>query len=233
MAIVTPATIEAQPIIRGIQAVGSVNIIYSYNGGNLTLPTGWVFGSKKAGDTIPAGKLDIAGFRLDGEFVRAVQQISSSVVIPILGGGGVALTNNNRTGTLTFTCAKVSTPDVTSDATNPGQMFTPGGSGIGVVDNKPVYDMVFIAQLQQAQSGGDSIGSTLNVKFNFCGLQTNIVFEGCTVATVDPIALSGNDAASYQVVWNYLNWYPVYGDYTNKTGQTAIASTPGDSSSGS
>ena len=191
-----------QPIIRGIQAVGAVDILYKYNstGGTLTLPSVMTLGGKAASIDTSKG-IELAGFRLDGEFLRAVQQIASSVVIPVLGGGGVALTNNNRTGTLTINCAKVSTPD-TSD----GKMYTPEGSAIGVVDSRTVYDMVFIAQAQQAQSGGDSVGSTICVCFDFCGLLTRIQFEGCTIATVDPIGLAGNDAASYQVAINYLNW---------------------------
>lgn len=201
-----------QPIIRGIQAVGSVSIMYTYNGTDniLALPAGFKIAGKEDIKINTSGGISIAGFRLDGEFLRAVQQIASSVVIPILGGGGVALTNNNRTGTLTLNCAKVSTPDPKDEGSaigsGTGKMYTSQGSEIGVADGETVYDMVFIAQVQQAQPGGDSVGSTIKVIFDFCGLTTVIQFEGCTIATVDPIALTGNDAASYQVVINYLNW---------------------------
>lgn len=192
-----------QPIIRGIQAVGAVDIWYKYGGGSLTLPSVMTVDGKAMTIDTSAG-IKLAGFRLDGEFLRAVQQIASSVVIPILGGGGVALTNNNRTGTLTINCAKVSTPDPDGS----GKMYTPttNPSGIGVVDNDTVYDMVFIAQAQQAQSGGDSLGAKILVSFQFCGRTTRIQFEGCTIATVDPIGMSGNDAANYSVAINYLNW---------------------------
>ena len=96
----------SQPIIRGIQAVGAVDIFYKYNSvdGVLNIPSSLI----KLGDgTNQSVNTDtgiaVAGFRLDSEFLRAVQQIASSQVIPILGGGGVALTNNNRTGTLSLT----------------------------------------------------------------------------------------------------------------------------------
>lgn len=220
----------SQPIIRGIQAVGAVDILYRYNSHNNELPLmsdaislgveGVLHESIKT-----EGGISLAGFRLDGEFLRAVQQIASSVVIPVLGGGGVALTNNNRTGSLTINCTKVSTPsngdhyDSYTDAN--GQEVPAGfasqqgemvhGAGFGPVNaDDHVYDMVFIAQCQQAVSGGDSVGSTIAVCFQFCGVTTIIQFDGCTIASVDPIGLSGNDASSYSVVINYLNWKAFY-----------------------
>lgn len=226
----------SQPVIRGIQAVGAVDILYRYNSGDNKLPLtpgaislgveGLGEGDKEAIDT--TGGIRLAGFRLDGEFLRAVQQIASSVVIPVLGGGGVALTNNNRTGTLTINCSKVSSPSngdyvpesMDADgqtvpakwASQQGEMIH--GSGFGPVGaDDHVYDMVFIAQCQQAVSGGDSVGATLAVCFQFCGTTTIVQFDGCTIATVDPIGLSGNDAAAYSVAVNYLNWKVFY----NKT----------------
>lgn len=201
----------SQPIIRGIQAVGAVDIIYGYNGnsGKLTLPAELM----KLGDNTETvidtkGGIPVAGFRLDGEFLRAVQQIASSVQVPILGGGAVALTNNNRSGTLNINCTKTSTP--TPDASNgqnpAGTMYRPDtGAAIGPNRNG-VYDLVFLAQVQQAQPGGDSEGATIKVVFDFCGLTTTISFEGCTIASVDPVGLAGNDAVNYNVSINYLNW---------------------------
>lgn len=205
----------AQPIIRGIQAVGAVDIWYHYNSadGKLPLPNNLIVMGDGSNQSVDTGAtlsdgVKVAGFRLDSEFLRAVQQIASSQVIPILGGGGVALTNNNRTGSISFTCAKVSTP--TTDGANTGSMYSQAGSAIGVENGEVVYDMVFLAQAQQAALGGDSVGSTLDVCFQFCGKNTIVQFEGCTVATVDPIGLAGNDAANYNIVWNYLNWKVKY-----------------------
>lgn len=223
-----------QPIIRGIQAVGGVEIWYRYNNpAGLTLPGTIQLNADKAGGTSLAktGSADgvsLAGFRLDSEFLRANPQIASSIVIPILGGGGVALTNNNRTGQLNLTCAKVSTPSSTTDAE--GSMYTPGGtSAIGVVGDATVrdnqYDAVFVAQVQQSQEGGDSEGATICINFNFCGINTQIQFEGCTVATVDPIGLAGNDAANYNIVWNYLNWRVNYN--AQASGESGQAVTSG------
>ena len=199
----------SQPIIRGIQAVGAVDIEYQFNGNDhkLLVPKDLmqINGQEIEGiDT--SGYVSVAGFRLDGEFLRAVQQIASSVQIPILGGGSVALTNNNRSGTLNINCTKTSTPS--PDAASGGAvgaMYRPGGANIGP-NRDNVYDLVFLAQLQQAQTGGDSEGATIHVIFKFCGLYTVIEFQGCTIASVDPVGLAGNDAVNYGVSINYLNW---------------------------
>ena len=234
----------SQPIIRGIQAVGAVDIKYRYNSsdGKMTLPAGVMqLGSTGTAEnnTIDTSTgVDVAGFRLDSEFLRAVQQIASSVQIPILGGGAVALTNNNRSGALTINCTKTSTPtpgngvaevkdpngNVTTQAqantANVGEMYHEGSIG---PNRDKVYDLVFLAQVQQAQTGGDSVGATIQVCFAFCGMNTIISFEGCTVANVDPLGLSGNDAVNYNVVFNYLNWTVNFSTDQTTNPLTAIA----------
>lgn len=232
----------SQPIIRGIQAVGAVDIKYEYNSSDhvLSLPTSVMrIAGKTTGDGIKIstkGGVPVAGYRLDSEFLRAVQQIASSVQIPILGGGAVALTNNNRSGTLSINCTKVSTPsvgttypndvyegekkvhskgDLVAEAT--GAMLH--GNGLGPIGAE-AYDLVLLAQVQQAQPGGDSVGATITVDFMFCGLHTTIQFQGCTIANVDPLGLAGNDAANYNVQINYLNWTV---NFSNDNG-TAVVS---------
>lgn len=217
----------AQPIIRGIQAVGAVDITYEYNSADhkLSLPNTIQIDGSSAPVIETEGGIPVAGYRLDSEFLRAVQQIASSVQIPILGGGAVALTNNNRSGQLSINCTKVSTPaaaetydkEVRDEVTgkiihNAGDLVAGSagamvkGNGIGPISDGAVYDLVFLAQIQQAQPGGDSVGATLTVDFMFCGLHTTIQFQGCTIANVDPLGLAGNDAANYNVQINYLNW---------------------------
>lgn len=215
-----------QPIIRGIQAVGSVQILYKYNSADnkLPIPSAIKFGDGKVTEIATGTGIPVAGFRLDSEFLRANPQIASSFTIPILGGGGVSLTNNNRTGQLNLVCAKVSTPVPSQSytvgegaaakehkaSTPVGSMYSPEGSAIGVYGGGEYYDMVTLAQIQQAQEAGDSVGATITLNFKFCGLLTTITFEGCTVATVDPIGLAGNDAVNYAIVFNYLNWVVEY-----------------------
>ena len=213
-----------QPIIRGIQAVGQVKVLYRYNlteNGTefyMPVPTNLIqILDDAAAD--PIGKIpmgtsgvEVSGFRLDSNFLNAAQQIASSAVIPILGGGGVALTNNNRTGSITFTCAKVSTPvhgnQGAGDVNNSpaGRMFGGDAQGIGIRDGRIAYDMVTLAQIQQAQPGGDSVGANILIGYEFCGKKTQLIFEAVTIADVAPLTMSGNDAATYNITINYLNW---------------------------
>lgn len=207
-----------QPIIRGVQSVGAVQILYRYNfkdtddSYKLPIPSTIKLLKSTAVTDINCGKGDgipIAGFRLDSEFLRANPQIASSFTIPVLGGGGVALTNNNRTGTLSLVCTRVAAPDIAATSTSDaGRMVgaTSGSNGLGVLDQGNYYDFVTIAQCQQGQEGGDSYGAQLTLKFKFCNVLTTVVFEGCTIATVDPLGLAGNDAVNYAIAVNYLNW---------------------------
>lgn len=209
-----------QPIIRGVQSVGAVQILYryNYNAGTVANPeyklplVSSIKLDKSDNEYIdtPDPGIAVAGFRLDSEFLRANPQIASSFTIPVLGGGGVSLTNNNRTGTLNLVCARVSAPDIeASDTSDIGRMLgnKSGSNGLGVLNtDKNYYDFVTLAQIQQAQEGGDSYGAQITIKFKFCNVLTTLVFEGCTIASVDPIGLSGNDAANYAIAVNYLNW---------------------------
>ena len=243
-----------QPIIRGIQAVGAVEIYYKYNGRYLVLP-GSLMRIHDAQGTIDTGTgkgVQVAGFRLDSEFLRASAQIASSFMIPILGGGAVALTNNNRSGTLSLRTTKVSTPawsedsvttettpvtiDPDTGATTPiegaesvlttytgvgaGAMLSVAGSGLGVLGNQKVYDLTFLLQAQQAQEGGDDVGATITVAYKFNGFCTTLEFQGCTVASIDPIGLAGNDAVDYNASINYLNWTA---NYTNESNTTVVS----------
>jgi hypothetical protein len=193
----------AQPIIRGIQAIGSVAITYTYNAKGTThrlaIPTTFTFGDKAGGFIDTDGGVEITGFRLDGEFLRAAQQIATSYVIPLLGGGGVALTNNNRSGTLSISSTRVSSPQVDPDEKKVAAMA-------GLDGGQRAYDLVLLAQCQQAADGGDSVGADIEVKFDFQGKGTTITFESCTVADVSPVALAGNDTPNYNVSYNYLSW---------------------------
>jgi hypothetical protein len=195
----------AQPIIRGIQAVGNVDILYEFNGGTLKTPPLWGDTNGFAQDIDTAGGVRVAGIRLDSEFMTAAQQIASSAVIPLLGGGGLALTNNNRTGTLSINCTRSSSPDTTDNMMMTGNNASGGVFGVGVAGGE-YYDLTILAQYQQGQTGGDSFGSTISVIFDFNGMGVRVQFLGCTVSNVAPLVLSGNDAANYSVVFNYLDW---------------------------
>lgn len=214
-------TVVPQPIIRGIQAVGSVDISYKYNSsdGLLVFDPDIINIREKDADATATSQytaidtshfIHLAGFRLDSQFLQAAQQIASSAVIPILGGGGLALTNNNRTGSVTINCTRVGVPQCGKAAGTDTAATVDGRLGkinaMGVLGDGAYYDMTMIAQMQQAQAGGDSCGSTIRVSFKFMGYSTTIEFQCCTIANVAPVRLAGNDASDYGVQINYLNW---------------------------
>lgn len=210
-------SVDQQPIIRGIQTVGAVQILYRYNKlkeGSTTeyelpMPRDLIAINARAdvkAIPIPAAGIPVAGFRLDSEFLRANPQIASAFVTPILGGGGAALTNNNRTGTLNIVCTKVAAPDINAEAAAAGKMIGGTDSALGVLSSGNYYDMVTLAQIQQAQPGGDSYGARLDIKFSFCGVDCIVRFEGVTIASVDPLGLAGNDLPNYAIAMPYLNW---------------------------
>ena len=244
-----------QPIVRGIQAVGSVKVYYKYNGGKLVLnsqamrlgaqsSTTIDFSSSGTGVDTNFG-VQCTGFRLDGNFLDANQQVPSSSQIPLLGGGAVALTNNNRSGTLTINTTRVGSysatgengtektftydPDPSVSGDEETITYTSGASavgalertsGLGPVDSSiPYYDLILLLQAQQGVAGGDAWGSTITIVFAFNGSYTIVQFQGCTVASIKPLTLSGNDAADYAASINYLNWTVRYSSST----ETAVS----------
>lgn len=213
----------SQPIARGIQAAGAVNVWYRYNGpgGLLPVPSTIKIQDKDGArvtqiDT--SARIRLCGFLLDQDFLKANPQVASSAVFPVLGGGGVAVTNNNRTGQLVLVCTKVSTPRTESGAMAPMEEVEGADGkyydGIGITpdgDYKNSYDATLISQIQQAQlGGGDSYGATICVEFMFNGRKTSLEFQGCTVSSVEPITLSGIRPGTYPIAWNYLNWGATY-----------------------
>lgn len=203
-----------QPIIQGIEAVGSVSIKYRYNSsdGSLPIPTSVIQVNGTETKSIATGTgtgVECTGFRLDGTFLDANPQIASSFMIPMLGGGAVALTNNNRSGTLTINTTRVSLP------TTEGKIPTIGtDSSVGFIASSDTvmeaYDLTFLLQCQQGATGGDSVGSTITITFKMGSASVVFQFLGCTVASIKPLALSGNDAVDYAASINYLNWTVAY-----------------------
>jgi len=142
---------------HSVQAVGGVTITYLHTG-------------------IDAAAITIQGFKLQSQFLNAENAIDNSVIIPILGGGSIQLTNNNIAGTITFNCTRVS--DKIADG-----------------------DIVTIAQKQV--SIGDSVGATIAITWPFNGATFSITFYNCTVKRVPAARLAGNDAPDYSVQFNY------------------------------
>lgn len=115
----------------------------------------------------------IAGYRLEGQMVQAQQAMDSSKIIPLANGDTITITNNNGSGSLTFNVTKT------------------GATG----------DMVKIANY--LKKAGDSVGGTIRITQEINGKTEAKTFTACTVRGCPPLNIQGNDAADYQVVWNY------------------------------
>jgi hypothetical protein len=117
----------------------------------------------------------IAGFRLEGQMVQAQQAMDSSKIIMLANGDTITITNNNGAGSLTFNVTKT------------------GAAG----------DMVKIANF--LKKAGDSVGGTIRITQEVNGKTEGVTFTACTVRTCPPLNIQGNDAADYQVVWNFAD----------------------------
>ena len=115
----------------------------------------------------------IDGFRLEGQMLQAQQAMDSSKIIALANGNSLTITNNNGAGSLTF----------------------------NVVKTGSVGDMVKIANY--LKKVGDSVGGTIRITQEINGRTEGQTFTACTVRTCPPLNIQGNDAADYQVVWNY------------------------------
>ena len=115
----------------------------------------------------------IDGFRLEGQMVQAQQTMDSSKIISLANGNTLTITNNNGSGSLTFNVVKT------------------GNAG----------DMVKIANA--LKKAGDSQGGTIRITQEINGKTEGQTFTACTVRSCPPLNIQGNDAADYQVVWNY------------------------------
>lgn len=117
----------------------------------------------------------IDGFRMEGQMVQTQQAMDSSKVICLANGNTITITNNNGAGTLTFNVVKTATAG----------------------------DMVKIANF--LRRAGDSVGGIIRITQEVNGTTEAVTFEACTVKSCPPLNIQGNDAADYQVVWNYGN----------------------------
>lgn len=115
----------------------------------------------------------IDGFRLEGQMVQAQQAMDSSKVIALANGNTLTITNNNGAGSITF----------------------------NVVKTGSVGDLVKIANA--LKKAGDSQGGTIRITQEINGKTEGQTFVACTVRSCPPLNIQGNDAADYQVVFNY------------------------------
>lgn len=120
----------------------------------------------------------IDGFRLEGQMVSTQQAMDSSKIIALANGNTITITNNNGAGSITFNVTKT------------------GSRG----------DMVKIAN--HLKKAGDSVGGMLRITQEINGKTEGVTYSTCTVRNCPPQNIQGNDAADFQVVWNYADSTP-------------------------
>ncbi|MBQ3836763.1 MAG: hypothetical protein II814_06510 [Treponema sp.] len=115
----------------------------------------------------------ISGFKLEGQMVQAQQAMDSSKIVALANGNTITITNNNGSGSLTFAVVR--------------------GGGDG--------DLVKISN--SLKKAGDSQGGTIRITQEMNGATVASTFYACTVKSCPSLNIQGNDAAEYQVVYNY------------------------------
>lgn len=120
----------------------------------------------------------IGGFKLEGQMVQDQQMMDNSKVIALANGNSITITNNNRSGSLTF----------------------------NVTNTNAEGDMIKIAKF--LKMSGDSQGGTIRITQEINGVTDGDTYYACTVKSCPNRIIQGNDAPDYQVVWNYGEYKP-------------------------
>jgi hypothetical protein len=123
----------------------------------------------------------LTGFKMEGDIVNTAQLMDNSKVIPLLNGDSITITNNNTSGTATFSACKL-----TGDTTK--------------------GDVTAIASA--LQKIGDNVGGTLRLSFGMNGGTYSMTFVTCTVKTCPPLKVAGTDIPDYAVEFNYADFLP-------------------------
>lgn len=120
----------------------------------------------------------IGGFKLEGQMVQDQQLMDNSKVIALANGNTITITNNNKSGSLTFNVTATNGDD----------------------------DMVKIAKFLKRV--GDSVGGTIRITQEINGATSGDTYTSCTVKSCPNRIIQGNDAPDYTVVWNYGEYTP-------------------------
>jgi uncharacterized protein YjbI with pentapeptide repeats len=175
-----------------VQSVGQVNIRYKHPSIN------------------SGADIYLSGFKLDSEYLTTTPAVQNSVLIPLVGGGSVQLTNANLSGSITFTVSRLGNTvqkNPTAWGTGSDDHILTGIDDDGAeITYANTSDLVSLAQAQLSLVNGDYSGAMIIVEYNFNSSKFQINFHKCTVQTCDPLHLSGNDVPTYSVVFNYAKW---------------------------
>ncbi len=126
--------------------------------------------------TLLNASIPIKGIKLDETFIATAQMIETSKRVPFIDGSTGALVNAVTAGQITFRCARVGTTVQSGDLP------------------------LMAAYIQKI---GDQLGSTITISYTMNGILETWTFYGCTLVSVPPLILAGNDIPIYDVVFSY------------------------------
>lgn len=126
-----------------------------------------------------AGAIGLTGFKLESQFADTEQLLDNSKIVPLLNGDTITITNNNRSGTISFKCTRAAGDIAKGD---------------------------IVAVANKLQELGDSQGGTLVFSYGFNGSVQKVTFSGVTVRSAPPLFMAGNDVPDYTVKFNYADY---------------------------
>lgn len=115
-------------------------------------------------------------FKLDDTIIEGTQLLDNAVMIVLIDGSTITLTNAITAGTLKLAAVRHSNDYRKGD---------------------------LVAYAFQLLALGATVGSQMNVSFPFNGEILRFVFENCNVKTVKPLTLAGNDVNTHEVEFTY------------------------------
>lgn len=121
----------------------------------------------------------LTGFKMEGDIINTAQLIENSKVVPLLNGDSITITNNNKSGKITFSCCKLTNDALKGDIT---------------------------AIAQELLKFGDNTGATIRISFGMNGATYAMTFIACTLCTAPPLKLAGNDVPDYSIEFNYADY---------------------------
>jgi hypothetical protein len=119
-----------------------------------------------------------------GGLMNISQVIPSSVLVPILGGGGVQPTNTNNAHRVTFTSIRTGGYDSKTKT-------------LSQIDG--YYDIIAVADALKDLDGGDDCGGSFRISMGFNGTIYRVQMRRCTLESAPVLVLNGSGVPTYQV----------------------------------
>lgn len=121
----------------------------------------------------------LTGFKMEGDILNSAQLMENAKVVPLIGGNSVTITNNNRSGKITFSCIKHTDDPMKGDIT---------------------------AIANELLKIGDNSGGTLRCSFGMNGKNFSRTFLAVCLCTAPPLKIAGNDLPDYGIEFTYADY---------------------------